>query len=151
CSTTTTTEVVGQQSPEAELTEELNFTQCQGYDNFEAEVTDASTTGANSNYHIDWGDGSPPYNSDIPPSEFQHTYTGINIWTLTYTVTGSNGCSDIVTYEVSNITNPAIGAATLGNNSQCKPVEMCFVLSEFLGNHESTDYIVDFGDGSTPE
>src|SRR5690606_33096341 len=101
CSTTTTTEVVGQQSPEAELTEELNFTQCQGYDNFEAEVTDASTTGANSNYHIDWGDGSPPYNSDIPPSEFQHTYTGINIWTLTYTVTGSNGCSDIVTYEVS--------------------------------------------------
>ncbi len=151
CTTTTTTEVVGQQSPEAELTEELNFTQCQGYDNFITEVTDASTTGANSNFHIDWGDGSPPYDSNFPPNEFQHTYTGINIWTLTYTVTGSNGCSDIVTYEVSNITNPAIGAATQGNNSQCGPVEMCFVLSEFIGNHESTDYIVSFGDGSPPE
>src|SRR5690554_5041749 len=99
CSTTTTTEVVGQQSPEAELTEEADFTQCLGIAEFYTYVTDASTPAANANYHIDWGDGTSPYNSSVPPNNLEHIYSGLNIWILTYTVTGTNGCTDVKTYE----------------------------------------------------
>jgi large repetitive protein len=148
CSNTYTVPVTVSQSPNAVLTEDANFTQCLGLGEFYAYVTNASTPGTNSNYLINWGDGSPNYNSNVPPSGLLHIYTGINIWTLTYTVTGTNGCIDTETYEVSNITNPAIGAATLGNTQQCGPVEMCFNLSGYAGNHPSTQYIVNYGDGS---
>jgi len=111
-------------------------------------VTNASQPAANSNYTIIWGDGSPNYNSATPPSNLEHIYTGTNIWTLTYTVTGTNGCVSTQTYPVSNITNAAIGATTLGNTQQCGPVELCFQLNGFALNHPSTTYTVNFGDGS---
>jgi large repetitive protein len=149
CSSVYTAPLSVLQSPVAALTEDANFTQCIGIGEFYAYVNNASSgTGVGTTYAIDWGDGTPDYSSTSPPSSLEHIYTGISIWTLEYTVTNSNGCSDSEQYEVSNITNPAIGAATLGNTLQCGPVEFCFPLSNYQNNHPSTVYLVNFGDGS---
>lgn len=149
CADVHTSNITIAQSPTAVLNEDANFTQCLGVNEFYAYFTNASTgTAAGTTYTINFGDGSPIYSSATPPSGLEHVYTGINIWTLTYTATNTNGCSDVETYEVSNITNPAIGAATLGNTLQCGPVEFCFPLSNYTNNHPSTVYNVSFGDGS---
>lgn len=139
------------ETPTAVLNEDVNFTQCIGFDQFYAYVTDASSPAGIDNYYIDWGDGTTPYDSDVAPSSLEHIYDGIDIWELTYTVTNTNGCSDTETYAVTNITNPAIGAGTNGNTLQCGPVEMCFDLSNYAANHPTTIYIVDYGDGSALE
>ena len=136
------------QSPAAVLTEDVNFTQCLGFNDFYAYVYDNSSPANNASYVIDWGDGSPDYNSAAEPNGLEHIYSGVNIWDLTYTVTGLNGCTDTESYVVTNITNPAIGAGTGGNTLQCGPVDMCFDLTNWANNHPSTVYIVDFGDGS---
>ncbi|MBL7941759.1 MAG: PKD domain-containing protein, partial [Flavobacteriales bacterium] len=150
CTDTQVVEVDVLQSPTAVLNEDVNFTQCLGFNDFYAYVTDNSTPGTNANYNIDWGDGSPDYNSATAPNALEHIYTGVDIWDLTYTVTGLNGCTDSESYVVTNITNPAIGVGTSGNTLQCGPVEMCFDLTNWSNNHPSTVYIVDFGDGTAP-
>jgi len=151
CISTFTSSVTVNQSPDVVLTEDANFTQCLGFADFYTYVNDASTPALNTNYIINWGDGSPDYNSATAPSNLEHIYSGINIWTLTYTVTGNNGCETVETYEVTNITNPAVGAATLGNTLQCGPVVMCFDLNSYGNNHPSTEYLVNFGDGSATQ
>lgn len=151
CSASFTDQVTINQAPEAVLTEAANFTQCLGINDFFAYVTDASSPGTNSNYFIDWGDGSPVYDSPTAPNNLEHIYSGIDIWELTYTVTGTNGCETTETYAVTNITNPAVGAATLGNTLQCGPVDLCFDLNSYENNHPSTEYFVTFGDGSPQE
>jgi large repetitive protein len=148
CSDSETISVSVQESPTAILNEDVNFTQCLGFSQFFAYVTDASTPGGITNYYIDWGDLSPVYDSPVAPNFLEHIYNGINIWELTYTVTGPNDCENTSTYTVTNISNPAIGAGTNGNTLQCGPVEMCFDLSNYGGNHISTEYVIDYGDGS---
>lgn len=149
CSATATIPITINQAPNASLTEDVNFTQCLGIADFYAYVTNASTGTVNgTTYAINWGDGTPGYSSTTPPDFLEHIYTGISIWTLTYTVTNPNGCSDVEMYEVSNITNPAIGVGTQGNTLQCGPIEFCFPLSNYVNNHPSTIYLVNYGDGS---
>ncbi len=150
CETVVTQTVGVLQSPNAVLSEDVNFTQCLGAGVFEAFVTNQSTPASNSNYTINWGDGSPNYSSSTPPASLQHNYNGIDIWTLTYTVTGNNGCVDTQTYEVTNITNPSVGTANPGNTLQCGPVEFCFAITNTNNNYTTTTYTVNFGDGSTP-
>ena len=151
CTSTTTLPITVEQSPLAVLTEDASFTQCLGIDDFYAYVNDASTPAANSNYYIDWGDGSPVYDSPVAPSNLEHIYTGIDIWDVTYIVTGTNGCETTENYTATNITNPAVGAATLGNTLQCGPVDLCFDLNSFENNHPSTEYFIQYGDGSPME
>jgi PKD repeat protein len=120
---------------------------CDG-SNFAMSVYDASATGAVSNYTIQWGDGTPDYNSASAPSPENHTYTTNDIFTMNYIVTGTNGCVDTTSYNVANITNPAIGAANPGATTGCGPLTLCFPLSNFSTNHNTTFYVVDYGDGS---
>lgn len=148
CSDTQIVQVDVQQSPDAVLTEDVDFIQCLGIGIFEAFVTDDSSPANNQSYSIEWGDGTPNWNSNNAPNFLQHTYTGLDIFELVYTVTGNNGCQDTETYDVTNISNPAIGAANPGNTLQCGPVEFCFPLTNYPNNHPSTVYILDFGDGS---
>jgi len=148
CTQTVTQTVAVKQSPNAVLNEDVNFTQCLGLGSFYAYVTNASTPGSNTNYQISWGDGSPNYNSATPPNNLEHIYTGVNIWTLVYTVTGTNGCSDATEYEVTNISNPALGATTSGNTIQCGPVDLCFNILQYMNNFNEVTYDVSFGDGS---
>lgn len=121
---------------------------CDG-SNFAMTVYDASGTTAISNYTIQWGDGSPDFNSaTFPGGGVSHTYTTAEIFSLNYTVTGTNGCVQTASYNIANITNPAIGAANPGATTGCGPITLCFPLSNYTSNHSTTFYVVDYGDGS---
>lgn len=117
--------------------------------NFSMTVFDASSSSGNSNYTIQWGDGSPDFNSaTFPGSGVSHTYTTAEVFSLVYTVTGNNGCIQSIPYNIANITNPAIGAANPGATTGCGPITLCFPLSNYSSNHNTTFYVVDYGDGS---
>lgn len=136
------------QIPDASLIDPISlFKNCDG-SNFNLTVYDNSlVTGLN--HTIIWGDGSPNYTSATAPTAgTSHLYTTSDIFDLDYIITGANGCSDTASYLVSNITNPAIGAANPGATSGCGPLVLCFPLSSYSANHPSTYYVVDYGDSS---
>lgn len=135
------------QRPQAVLLDNTNhFRFCSG-GNATLRVFNNSTPSANSNYDIDWGDGSTHYSAATPPLNSSHVYS-MGVYNLTYTVTGNTGCVDDTVIPVYNITNPQIGAANPGNTQGCGPKTICFPLNTFAGNDPSTTYRVDFGDGS---
>ena len=137
------------QIPDPSLFDPLaDFRNCDG-SNFDMTVYNTTTPGANSNYTIQWGDGSPDYNSaTFPGGGVNHVYTTAEIFNMYFIVTGNNGCVDSALYNVANITNPAIGAANPGATTGCGPLNLCFPLSNFASNHSTTFYVVDYGDNS---
>ena len=76
-------------SPDPQLTETNNFVFCNAVTAQTVNITNASTTlGINSNYRIDWGDGSPIVNTATFNSPLSHNYAP-GSYKITYTVTGS--------------------------------------------------------------
>lgn len=134
--------------PQATLMDPLaDFRNCDGT-NFDMTVYDMTPFPGN-NYQIIWGDGSSDFNSTTPPTGgTSHLYTSADIFDMYYIVTGTNGCIDTAHYVVSNITNPAIGAANPGATTGCGPITLCFPLSNYSTNHPSTYYIINYGDNS---
>lgn len=149
CKDTIVQQVTVSQTIGAELIDPLtNFKNCDG-SNFDMTVYDNSATSGNTNYTIVWGDGSPNFNSaTFPGAGVNHLYNTSDIFDLLFIVTGTNGCIDTSLHLVSNITNPAIGAANPGATTGCGPITLCFPLSNYSTNHSSTFYVVDYGDGS---
>lgn len=149
CVDTFTASVSVKRIPDINLTDPISsFTQCSGDGTFALTVfEEVVATGATS-YSIDWGDGTAGWSGAAAPVGVAHTYTGNDVFDLVYTATGANGCVTSETYYVSNITNPSIGAANPGGTQGCGPLNICFPLNNFAANHESTTYLVDFGDGS---
>ncbi len=135
------------QKPDPELIELNNFRFCGNIGSVSLNVSNNSTPITNNNYEISWGDASANYNSSTPPLNEPHIYqTGI--YSLIYSVTGTNGCVNSKTYNVLNITNPRIGAGIPANTQGCGPLTICFPINNFAANHSSTIYTADFGDGS---
>ncbi len=66
------------------------------------------------NYHIDFGDGTPPYNSAIQPNPVMHTYLPpyMTTWTITYIVTNNQGATDTIYDAVYVNPNQFIPTAT---------------------------------------
>ncbi|HRE97814.1 MAG TPA: PKD domain-containing protein, partial [Flavobacteriales bacterium] len=151
CTHTTTQNVTVNQSPAPELIDPFtSFRNCDG-SIFNMEVFDNTNPTTNNSYVINWGDGTPDFVAGpgpFPSGSVTHIYSTMGIYTLTYTVTGTNGCANTFTQFVSNITNPAIGVSNPGNTNGCGPITLCFPLSSFAGNHSSTTYRVNYGDGS---
>lgn len=151
CTATITQTVTVLRTPGPELVDPVTgMKNCDGT-NFNMTVYNNSVSGANSNYTIQWGDGSPDYNSaTFPayPTGVSHTYSGAQIFDMLFIVTGANGCADTAHYNVANITNPAIGAGTLGGTTGCGPMTLCFNLNNYASNHPTTYYVVNYGDGS---
>ncbi len=148
CQDAITQPVTINQIPDAVLIDPISdFRNCDG-SSFNLTVYDNSPV-AGVNHVIIWGNGAPNYVSGTPPTGgTSNLYTTSDIFDMYYIITGANGCSDTSHYLVSNITNPAIGAANPGATTGCGPIELCFPLSSYAGNHPSTTYIVDYGDGS---
>ncbi|WP_295650024.1 PKD domain-containing protein [uncultured Mucilaginibacter sp.] len=110
-------------------------------------INQSTTQATNTNYYLDWGDGSPVYNSATFSSNLNHTY-GIGTWKITYIVTGASGCVDTAYYYPFVGSNPAIGLATPGNTQICTGSDISFSTSSFAGNPPGTVYTVAFSDGS---
>lgn len=149
CTSSTNQNVAINQIPGASLIEPIgNFKNCDG-SNYMMTVYNTTMTNPNANYQIIWGDGSADFmNSNFPGSGVSHVYSTADIFDLYFIVTGTNGCTDTLHQIVSNITNPAIGAANPGATTGCGPITLCFPLSNYVTNHPSTIYIVDYGDNS---
>jgi len=125
------------------------FQQCSGEDDFLLTIYDASTPATNANYSIDWeSDGTADWTGATAPQGVAYTYNGVGVYEITYTITGTNGCSNSATFDVFNVTNPGVGVGSDGSTTACGPVEFCFNLSNYELNHASTIYTIDFGDGS---
>lgn len=76
-------------SPDPELDETNDFVFCNATTPQTVSVTNISTTQAiNTNYNINWGDGSPAFNSSTFNSTLTHTYAP-GSYKITYTVTGN--------------------------------------------------------------
>lgn len=112
--------------------------------------SNASTTNAtNTNYQIDWGDGSTPFNSMSTFTGITHTYN-IGLDTLKYTVTGSNGCITTTKYLIFLGTNPAVGLNSPGNTEICSGTTLGFPITGASSNAPGTTYTIFFNDGTSP-
>jgi PKD repeat protein len=151
CTATVTNTITVNQSPGALLVDPFtDFKNCDG-STFNLQVFDNTIPASNNSWTISWGDGSPNFTAGagtFPGGGTTHTYSTVGIFSMTFTVTGTNGCVSTATQLVSNITNPAIGVANPGSTNGCAPITLCFPLSNAAGNHISTTYRVDYGDGS---
>jgi|GEM_PF-3699005 PKD repeat protein len=90
-------------SPDPELKETKNFIFCNATTSQTVNVTNASTTlGINTNYQIDWGDGSPVFNAASFNAALTHTYAP-GSYKLTFTVTGSTSAPCNIAKKTYNV------------------------------------------------
>lgn len=114
---------------------------------FEFEFFNATATAAtNTNYTIDWGDGSTIF-SGTTWSSLSHTYQ-VGLWDLVYTVTAQNGCNVTKTYKVFVGNNPAVGLGNPGNTDICITSPLTFPITGTENNPPGTVYVVSFNDDS---
>jgi len=105
---------------------------------------------AGSTHTISWGDASPNYTAtgtNFPQQ--QHSYAQ-GFYTLTYTITQSNGCNDSQQYSIFLGSNPAVGIGNPGNTNVCGPNQLVFPITGTTNNPAGTIYTVTFNEGSAP-
>ncbi|MBF6642157.1 gliding motility-associated C-terminal domain-containing protein [Flavobacterium sp. J49] len=108
----------------------------------------STTTATNTNYTINWGDGSPNF-TGTSWTNLSHTYQ-VGLWTLTYTITAQNGCNIVKIYKVFVGNNPAVGLGNPGNTDICISSSLTFPITGTDNNPPGTTYVVTFNDGSAP-
>lgn len=112
--------------------------------------SNASSTSStlNTNYTIDWGDGSPNFTS-ASWTTTTHTYA-VGYWNLTYTIQSTNSCEIIKKYVVFVGSNPAVSLGNPGNTDICNSTQLTFPISGTENNPSGTTYTISFNDGSSP-
>ncbi|MFC2111149.1 PKD domain-containing protein [Bacteroidota bacterium] len=160
CSDSITKTVHLKPKPDASIfdyTSSTPFTKCSQAgtgSNFTLVIDNTSTTtSTNTNYYIDWGDGTTVYNSSsLPLTGTSHTYTTKGFFSLLLVVTNSFGCVDSNVYQVFNGSNPAISLGNPGNTAACAPQTFTFPIgytdSYNNPNSPGTKYTIIFNDGS---
>ena len=106
----------------------------------------SSTLATNTNYSINWGDGSPNFTGTTWTS-LSHTYQ-VGLWTLTYTISAQNGCNITKIYKVFVGNNPAVGLENPGNTDVCITSSLTFPITGTENNPPGTTYVVTFNDNS---
>lgn len=148
----TTQEVVVNQAPDPavfDYTSATAFVNC-GNQSFDLLLENTSTTvSTNTNYQISWGDGSPNFSgASFPNSGITHTYSTLGYFSLTSSVTGSNGCVSSESFDVYNGGNPAVGIGNPGNTiNLCTPYDLTFPITGTNNNAPGTIYIVSSNTG----
>jgi PKD repeat protein len=136
------------QPPDPTLIDPTNwpaFSMCSGGTTLNLTVNNGSTT-TNTDYIIDWGDGSSNFNGSSLISQ-PHTYTGIGSYSMIFTVTGANTCVNSKTYEVFIGGNPSLGVSSPGGTTGCAPLALSFDITNTSSNL-GTIYKFEFDDGS---
>lgn len=158
CADTITKTIYVRRRPDPSIDDFNNlpkFVQCNVSSNpFSLQIDNVSTTtGTNSTYTIDWGDGSGTQNFTNTFDTVTHVYATDGQFTMTVTATDSFGCSNSNTYTVFNGGNPAVSIGNTGSTSGCTPYNITFTIDTSatgVGNNASgTTYTLNFNDGST--
>ena len=110
--------------------------------------TSSTASTLNTNYTIDWGDGSPNFTS-ASWTTTTHTYA-VGYWNLTYTIQSTNSCEIIKKYVVFVGSNPAVSLGNPGNTDICNSTQLTFPISGTENNPSGTTYTISFNDGSSP-
>ncbi|WP_160129897.1 PKD domain-containing protein [Kordia antarctica] len=111
--------------------------------------TSSTASTLNTNYTINWGDGSPDFTAATWTSTM-HDYA-VGIYTLTYTIQGNNGCDTILAYTVFVGSNPAVSLGNPGNTDICNTDALTFPITGTANNPSGTTYTITFNDGSAPQ
>jgi PKD repeat protein len=119
--------------------------------NFTLKINNTSSNKALiTSYSLDWGDGTTQTTLTDADFPLEHTYTQLGAFQLKVTGTYANGCSNTKTYMVANQSNPAGGLGTLGSTTGlCVPAKVPFIITNWKDNAAGTQYILDFGDGTS--
>ena len=103
----------------------------------------------NTNYTIDWGDGSVVYSVGTWNST-THNYP-MGLYTLTYSITGQGGCVVSKQYQILISSTPNV---SFGSNNSTKDIcagdSYSFKISNTLGNQAGTVYTLSYNDGTPP-
>ncbi len=153
CAVSTSQIITVRQVPAPNLDDPVNgFRNCSGATaSYTLDVYDNTATAGNSNFEIIWGDGTANFiDATTAPSPVNHTYPVTGVFDLVYILTGANGCRDSTIIPVANTQNPSNGLTSLGNTTGCAPIDVC-IQTNTTGNHSTTIYIADYGDGSPLE
>lgn len=132
------------------LTSENGFVACGEGSAFELTVK-RDTTGKYTNYRIEWGDGST-FIAGADFTEVDHTYLAEGAYTLSFYGEIDGVWSGPVTYQVS-AENKEIGFKVEGSSkgAVCKGQQMVLKLTDMGSNGSSTEYTIDYGDGTPKE
>ena len=159
CSNSIAKQVTVKQRPDGSLADSsylpIPFTNCNASP-FDLTVCNISTTfSSNSNYTINWGDGSPTFTSssiNFPQNDTaNHHYSGFGYFNLLLTVTGNNGCQDTTTYFVFNGQSPGGSIINPGGLSNlCVPTTVCIPLAGYTNNTQGTLYTFTLNSGGPP-
>ncbi|NQX91896.1 MAG: PKD domain-containing protein, partial [Flavobacteriales bacterium] len=156
CTDTHTEQVSVTESPDPTITDQdifSPFVDCgPPGTSFEITVNNSSTTQAtNTNYTIDWGDGSPVF-SDASFTTLTHPYAESGFFTIEVIVDGQNGCSTTEEFEVFFGNNPSVALGGGNTIGLCAPTEtLFFPILNTENNPPGTIYTVSYNDGSPNE
>ncbi|SHK98637.1 PKD-like domain-containing protein [Flavobacterium xanthum] len=154
----TISKVVTVKNPDASLNSSAEAAIYNGFPIFKVCTNDVSlinfinistTNSTNTKYVINWGDSSPDFVSSTFSAATSHTYS-VGLWTLTYVVTGQNGCAITKIYKVFVGNNPAVGIGNPGNTNICISTALTFPITGTENNPPGTIYTVTFNDDSVP-
>lgn len=108
------------------------------------------TSSCITSYSVNWGDSSPVVNNAVFP--LTHSYNLLGVFNITITATGSNGCINIKTYQVKNISSPGGGLSMpLNVQNICAPTpNIDIAISGWGTNSLDTTYSINYGDSTTP-
>ncbi|MDB5228612.1 MAG: hypothetical protein JWN78_2805 [Bacteroidota bacterium] len=132
-------------SPDPSISERNNFKYCTGTNqNVDAQFTNtSSTTGTNTSYQINWGDGSAVFNSPTFSTTLTHNYPP-GRYVINYTVTGSGTppCNTVTRDFVIIIGQSPRIDATFSQGIICAPTKYTFNLNldSMKTNFASTRY-----------
>jgi len=139
-------------APHAELTDISSispFVQCDTMGSIVFEVFNSSTTtSTNTEYTINWGDGTPDFFSTTNWTTETHEYNIMGNIVITLTVSNSFGCYSTEVYDGFIGANPSIGLTNPGGTAlECVPQTYFFPID--YGNDTGSVYTFFFTDIDT--
>ncbi|MDI1315791.1 PKD domain-containing protein [Flavobacterium sp.] len=108
----------------------------------------SASLGCITSYSINWGDTTPSQNNINFP--ISHTYTQLSVYNMVITAIGNFNCSNSVSYEVKNISNPSAGVLNPGGTvDMCIPSPVIqYTIGNWAQNSPGTTYAINYGDNS---
>ena len=158
CTVTKSQTVSVKQKPDISFTDTNNpadpFSNCSGASTnpvFTVTLANISTSTCVTSYSVNWDVANPIIVNNVT-FPISHTYNQLGVYTIAITAVGTNGCSNVVTYQVKNISSPG-GGLSIPNNIQnlCAPTpSIGIAINNWGTNSLDTTYSINYGDTSTP-